>query len=163
MKDANKERELVIGVLNKARSMELYSIHQYMIQHYTLDDLDYGAFAGKVKKIAIEEMDHAERFAERIKEIGGEPVSELSASIQKGQPVYEVFPFDKQLENSTIASYNAFLKICRENGDSVSARLFEDILDKEQEHENTFNDIAVHITTLGDTYLAKIAGTDSLE
>lgn len=62
----------VIEVLNRARSMELYSVQQYMIQHYTLDNMDYGEFAGKIKLIAIDEMRHAEQFAERIKELGGE-------------------------------------------------------------------------------------------
>ena len=65
---AKKERVAkVIEVLNKARSMELYAVHQYMNQHYNLDDLDYGEFASKIKLIAIDEMRHAEQFAERIK------------------------------------------------------------------------------------------------
>ena len=69
-----KERkEKVIDALNKARSMELQAIHQYMNQHYNLDDMDYGEMAAKVKLIAIDEMRHAEAFAERIKELGGKP------------------------------------------------------------------------------------------
>lgn len=32
----------VVEALNKARSMELHAIHQYMNQHYNLDDMDYG-------------------------------------------------------------------------------------------------------------------------
>ena len=54
---AKKERVAkVIEVLNKARSMELYAVHQYMNQHYNLDDLDYGEFASKIKLIAIDEQ-----------------------------------------------------------------------------------------------------------
>ena len=65
---AKKERVAkVIEVLNKARSMELYAVHQYMNQHYNLDDLDYGEFASKIKLIAIDEMRHGELFAEGIK------------------------------------------------------------------------------------------------
>ena len=60
---AKKERVAkVIEVLNKARSMELYAVHQYMNQHYNLDDLDYGEFASKIKLIAIDEMRHAEHI-----------------------------------------------------------------------------------------------------
>ena len=42
---ANKKtrKEKVIEVLNKARSMELFAIHQYMNQHYNLSDKDYVA------------------------------------------------------------------------------------------------------------------------
>ena len=44
MGNTSKEerRQKVIDVLNKARAMELQAIHQYMNQHYNLDDLDYG-------------------------------------------------------------------------------------------------------------------------
>ncbi|HON23533.1 MAG TPA: ferritin-like domain-containing protein, partial [Syntrophales bacterium] len=77
---AQKGRETrkakVIEVLNKARAMELQAIHQYMNQHYNLDDMDYGELAANVKLIAIDEMRHAEMFAERIKELGGEPTTE---------------------------------------------------------------------------------------
>ena len=69
--EAQKRRENVIEVLNRARAMELQAIHQYMNQHYNLDDMDYGEMAAKMKLIAIDEMRHAEAFAERIKELGG--------------------------------------------------------------------------------------------
>ncbi|NTW18042.1 MAG: bacterioferritin, partial [Syntrophaceae bacterium] len=36
-----QRKKKVIEVLNKARSMELQAIHQYMNQHYNLDDMDY--------------------------------------------------------------------------------------------------------------------------
>jgi bacterioferritin len=63
-----KRREKVVDVLNEARAMELHAIAQYMNQHYNLDDMDYGDMAAKIKLIAIDEMRHAEMFAERIKE-----------------------------------------------------------------------------------------------
>lgn len=151
----------VIQVLNKARSMELLSIHQYMQQHYDLSDKDYGKFAANLKLIAIDEMRHAEEFAERIKELDGEPCTELSGRVIKGQDVKAVFPYNDNLEIDTMKKYNEFLKLCRDNGDGISARLFEDILKEEQEHENYFKDSAEHIEELGNSYLSKIAGTSS--
>lgn len=149
----------VMEALNKARAMELHAIHQYMNQHYNLDDLDYGELAAKVKLIAIDEMRHAEMFAERVKELGGEPVTEHGAKVKKGQKVQEVFPFDAKLEDNTIDVYNQFLAICRENGDSISMKVFETIIDEEQTHYNYFDSVDEHIKSLGDTFLAKIAGT----
>jgi len=156
-----KRRKNVITVLNKARSMELQAIHQYMNQHYNLDDMDYGELAGKVKLIAIDEMRHAEMFAERIKELDGEPTAELAGSVQKGQAVEEIFPFDAKTEDDAIDAYNQFLLICRENGDSTSMKLFETIIDEEQLHFNYFDDVSDHIKKLGTTYLSQIAGTPS--
>jgi bacterioferritin len=151
----------VIGVLNEARGMELHAISQYMNQHYGLDDMDYGELAKNVKLIAIDEMRHAEMFAERIKELGGEPISEFAEKVQKGQKPEQIFAHDSGLEDNTIARYNQFLLVCRENGDSTTMKLFERIIDEEQEHLNYFDNIEGHIKELGPAYLARIAGTPS--
>ena len=156
-----ERRQKVIDVLNKARGMELQAIYQYMNQHYNLDDLDYGELAAKVKLIAIDEMRHAEMFAERIKELGGEPVTGHDGKIEKGQKVEAIFPFDANLEDDTIDRYNQFHLVCRDNGDSISMKIFENIIDEEQIHYNYFDNVHSHIEQLGGTYLAKIAGTPS--
>jgi len=163
MATASKEdrRENVIKVLNQARAMELQAIGQYMNQHYNLDDMDYGELAANIKLISIDEMRHAEMFAERIKELGGEPVTGHDGKITRGQEVTQVFSFDSELEDDTIDAYNQFALVCRENGDSVSMKIFETIIDEEQEHFNYFDNISGHIDKLGNTYLAKIAGTSS--
>lgn len=148
----------VIEVLNKARSMELYAISQYMNQHYGLDDQDYGQLAAQVRKIAIAEMRHAEDFAERIKDIDGEPTTALDAAVIKRQDVRAIFQFNADVESDTIKKYNEFIKICREQGDQVSANLFERIIDEEQEHFNEFDDIDSHIKELKESYLARMAG-----
>lgn len=154
-----QRKKKVIEVLNKARSMELQAIHQYMNQHYNLDDMDYGDLAAKMKLIAIDEMRHAEMFAERIKELGGEPTAEPADKIVKGQKVEVIFSFDAGLEDDTMDVYNQFLLVCRENGDSTSMKLFETIVDEEQIHFNYFDNVSDHIKKLGPSYLAQIAGT----
>jgi bacterioferritin len=156
-----QKKEKVIEALNRARSMELHAIHQYMLQHYNLDNMDYGEMAAKVKLIAVDEMRHAEMFADRIEELGGEPTSDLAAKVQKGQPVEAVFPFDAGLEDDTITKYNQFIQICRENGDVISLKLFETIIDEEQIHFNYFDNVHSHIEKLDGAYLARIAGTPS--
>ena len=157
----NERREKVIEALNKARAMELQAIHQYMNQHYNLDDMDYGELAAKIKLVALDEMRHAEMFAERIKELGGEPVTGHDGTVVKGQKVEVIYGFDAEQEDDAIDAYNQFLLICRENGDSISMKLFEGIIDEEQIHYNYFDNVKGHIDNLGDTYLAKIAGTSS--
>lgn len=156
-----EKKKNVIDALNKARGMELYAISQYMNQHYNLDDDDYGKFAANIKLIAIDEMRHAEQFAERIKELDGEPTTQMGDKPAKGQNVKAVFPFNEKVEEDTINVYNQLMKLCRENGDNVSAKLFEQILVEEQDHYNHFSNEAKHVKNLGDTYLSQIAGTSS--
>jgi len=156
-----KRKEKVIEVLNKARAMELQAILQYMNQHYNLDNMDYGDMAMKVKLIGIDEMRHAEMFADRIEELGGAPTSVPAGKIEAGQKVEVVFSFDANLEDDAITAYNEFLLVCRENGDIISVKLFEVITDEEQIHFNYFDNVNNHIKKLGETYLAQIAGTPS--
>lgn len=163
MAQSTKEqrKEKVIEVLNKGRALELNAIIQYMNHHYNLDDMDYGDMAAKVKLIAIDEMRHAEMFAERIKELGGDPTTEPSGKVEKGQNVQSMFSSDSKLEDGAIEAYNQFLLVCRDNGDSTSVKLLEEIIDEEQVHFNYFDNVGNHIEKLGETYLAQVAGTSS--
>ena len=158
-REARKAR--VLEVLNKARAMELYAITQYMGQHYALDDMDYGELAANMKLIAIDEMRHAEMFAERIKDLGGDPTTEREGALERKQDVRAIYPFDSDVEDDTIDAYNQFLLVCRENGDNISANLLEQIIVEEQIHQTYFDNTANHIKNLGDTYLSKVAGTPS--
>ena len=145
----------VIEALNKARSSELHAIHQYMNQHYGLDDMDYPKLASKMREIAIDEMRHAEDFAERIKDMDGEPTAEFSETVVKRQDVREIYKFDADLEEATIEMYNEMWELCRHNGDMVSAGIFERIIQEEQEHFNYFDDTNTHIEELAESFLAR--------
>ncbi len=154
-----ERRNKVIEVLNKARSMELQAVHQYMIQHYNLDDMDYGKLAVELKQIAIDEMRHAEATAERVKELGGEPTTDLAGNVVKGQDLETIYSFNAGEEEGAIDAYNQFALVCRENGDSISMKLFETLIDSEQAHLSYFENISKHMKNLGASYLARIAGT----
>ena len=71
------------------------------------------------------------------------------------------FPFNANLEDNTIDTYNQLILVCRENGDSISMKLFETITDEEQIHFNYFDNVREHIDNLNGAYLAQIAGTPS--
>lgn len=114
-----------------------------------------------MKLIGIDEMRHAEMFADRIKELNGEPTVEPAEVAQKGQKIQSIFAFDAKLEDDTIDVYNQFLLVSRDSGDSTSVKLFEAIIDEEQIHFNYFDNVNDHIEKLGETYLAQIAGTPS--
>ncbi len=160
-KARHDKKEKVIKVLNQARAMELQAIIQYMNQHYGLDDMDYGEMAANIKLIALDEMRHAEAFAERVKELGGEPVAAPADKVERGQDVETIFPYDIDLEDGAIEAYNGFAQVCRDNGDSISAKIFEEIIDDEQTHLNYFENVNSHIEKLDGPYLAKVAGTPS--
>lgn len=104
-------------------------------------------------------MRHAEALAERITELGGEPTTDLAGPVEKGQSVEEIFPFNAEQEEEAMEVYGGFVEVCRVNGDSISMKLFEMIIEHEQEHFNYFDSVDDHIKTLGSAYLSRIAGT----
>ncbi|CAK7019913.1 MAG: Bacterioferritin [Desulfovibrio sp.] len=157
-KDQEAKTQRVIDVLNKARSMELFAIAQYMQQHYRLGDDNYTTLAANMRKVAIEEMRHAENFAERIFDIGGVPTQDHATKAVLNQDVYAIYPYNSDVELDTIEKYAEFAAVCRECGDIVSMRLFERIIEDEQEHQTYFDDTATHVKTLDKSFLAAVAG-----
>jgi len=149
----------VIDLLNAARSRELTAISQYMIQHYELEDSDFGKLAKKMKEIAIQEMKHAEAFAERILFLKGTPTSKPDGEAKKGQTIEAMLATDIGLENQAIKMYNEAAEVCAQEKDQISKQLFEKILGEEEDHLNFFDNTKDHVDKLGGTYLATLTGS----
>jgi bacterioferritin len=148
----------VIALLNEARARELAAISQYMIQHYELEDADFGKLAGKMKEIAIQEMKHAEALAERILFLEGEPTTKPDAAAKKGQGIGDMLKTDMALESQAIKMYNSAAVTCAGEKDQISKQLFEKLLGEEESHLNVFENFKEHIDKMGSAYLATLAG-----
>ncbi|NWF91272.1 MAG: bacterioferritin [Syntrophaceae bacterium] len=148
----------VIDLLNEARSRELTAISQYMAQHYELEDSDFGKLASKFKEIAIAEMKHAERLAERILFLKGEPTSKPDAVPKKGQSIPEMLKTNMALESQAVKMYNDASVVCAAEKDQISKELFESLLAEEEDHLNYFDNIKDHVDKLGAAYLATLTG-----
>jgi bacterioferritin len=148
----------VIDLLNKARSRELTAISQYMSQHYELEDSDFGKLASKFKEVAIVEMKHAEKLAERILFLNGEPTSKPDALPKKGQQIPQMLTTNMALESSAIKMYNEAAVVCAAEKDQISKDLFEDLLKDEEDHLNYFDNTKDHVDKLGAPYLASLTG-----
>jgi bacterioferritin len=148
----------VIELLNEARARELSAISQYMIQHYELEDADFGKLAAKMKEIAIQEMKHAEALAERILFLKGEPTAKPDAAAKKGQEIADMLKTDIALESQAIKMYNEAAVTCANEKDQISKQLFEKLLGEEEEHLNVFEIFKEHIDKMGSAYLATLTG-----
>ena len=148
----------VITLLNEARARELAAISQYMVQHYELEDADFGKLAGKMKEIAIQEMKHAEALAERILFLKGEPTTKPDAVAKKGQEIGDMLKTDVALETQAIKMYNDASVACAAAKDQISKQLFEKLLGEEEEHLNIFEIFKEHIDRMGSAYLATLTG-----
>jgi bacterioferritin len=148
----------VIELLNQARARELGAISQYMIHHYELEDKDFGKLASKLKETAIAEMKHAEKLADRILFLNGEPTSRPSGEAVKGQEITDMLKTDISLESDAIILYNEGAFLCAAEKDQMSKDLFEELLKDEEDHLTTFENIRDLIGKLGASYLATLTG-----
>jgi bacterioferritin len=148
----------VIDLLNAARARELTAISQYMIQHYELEDSDFGKLASRLKEIGIEEMKHAEDLAERILFLNGEPTTKPDAVAKKGQEIAKMLQTDIALETQAVKMYNEAALTCAQDRDQISKQLFEKLLGEEEEHLDIFQNLKDHVDKLGVAYLATLTG-----
>lgn len=148
----------VIDLLNEARARELTAITQYMVQHYELEDADYGKLAKKLKEIGIQEMKHAEALAERILFLKGTPTTKPDAVAKKGEEIAAILATDMSLEAQAIKMYNEAANVCAMEKDMISKQLFEKLLAEEEGHLNDFENIKDHVDKLGAAYLVTLAG-----
>ncbi|MCX5909360.1 MAG: ferritin-like domain-containing protein, partial [Deltaproteobacteria bacterium] len=143
-------------LLNQARSAELGAISQYMIHHYELEDQDFGKLAAKIKEIAIVEMKHAEKLAERILFLHGEPTSNPDLSPKKGQEIPDILATNVALEAKAVKMYNEAVLVCAEERDQKSRQLFEELIADEEGHLNVFENFKGHVENLGQSYIATL-------
>ncbi|MBD3258618.1 bacterioferritin [candidate division GN15 bacterium] len=146
----DKSQEL----LNKAVADELAAVHQYMYFHFHCDDQGYDPLAALFKQTAIEEMMHIERLAERILFLGGDVELMTNAEVQKVQDVKEMLEMAKKMEESSAMDYNKWANECSTNADSVSKKLFEDLVVDEERHYDQYDTELVAMAKYGDNYLA---------
>ncbi len=151
-------KQKVINLLNEARSRELTAINQYMIHHYELEDKDFGKVALKIKDIALAEMKHAEKLAERILFLKGEPTSKPDATPKNGQEILGMLATDMALEAQAVQMYNEAAVLCASERDQKSKDLFEELLSDEEKHLNFFENIKNHVEKLGEAYLVTLTG-----
>lgn len=124
-------------LLNKAIARELQVSIQYMWQHVQWKGTSGYLSRDVLKKIAIEEMKHAEAIAERLFYLGDIPTTKPEP-IYVGKDFKEMMEQDKKDEENAIKMYKEIIKIAQEEEDWTTETLFKKILADEEEHLDTF-------------------------
>jgi len=143
-----------VELLNKAIGDELSAVHQYMYFHFHCDDQGYDLLAALFKQTAIEEMLHTERLAERILFLKGEVQLQVSAEVAKIHDVAPMLKRAREMEEASVLDYNRWANECAGNADSVSKKLFEDLVADEERHYDQYDVELENMDKFGDRYLA---------
>jgi bacterioferritin len=126
----------VIDYLNQSLRHELTAVNQYWLHYRLLEDWGVAKLAKKERAESLEEMQHADKLADRIIFLDGFPNMQQLNPLKIGQNVKEVLEADLEGEYSARALYTEAREICRVAGDYVSMKLFEDLLADEEGHIN---------------------------
>jgi bacterioferritin len=137
--------EKLLDFLNKAIASELQVSIQYMWQHVQVTGMDGAAVEGTFRKIAIAEMKHAEKLAERLDYLDGVPTTKPDP-IFVGGSLIEMLKQDEMNEEEAITLYKQAIQVAAAEGDFTTRRLLEDILAEEEDHINTFGKLLVGMT-----------------
>lgn len=135
----------LLEFLDKGIARELQVSIQYMWQHVQVTGMDGVTVEDIFRKIAIAEMKHAERLAERLDYLDGVPTTKPDPIFVRGSLI-EMLKQNEQDEEKAINLYKQAIQVAAQEGDYTTRRLLEEILAEEETHINTFGKLLVGFT-----------------
>lgn len=134
------DRKTVIRILNQALATELVCVLRYKRHHYMAKGIHSQAVAEEFLEHASEEQGHADKIAERIVQLDGEPnfspegmLTRSHSEYVEGDSLTEMIREDLIAERIAVESYSEIIRYLGDN-DPTSRRMMEDILANEEEH-----------------------------
>ncbi len=132
-----KASTVLTDMLNQAIAREIQVSVQYMWQHVMAKGLESAEIADVFEDVAITEMRHAEKIAERLFYFDVVPTTNPSP-IRVGGTVTEMLDADAKAEEEAIDLYKRIIKQAASEGDTTTRLVFEEILAEEEGHHDTF-------------------------
>ncbi|AUG05588.1 bacterioferritin [Pseudomonas sp. S09G 359] len=141
------DREEIIRLLNESLATELVCVLRYKRHYFMASGLKASIAADEFLEHATQEAEHADKLAERIVQLGGEPefnpdlLSKNShAQYVAGKNLKEMVYEDLVAERIAVDSYREIIQYIGDK-DPTTRRIFEDILAQEEEHADDMADI----------------------
>ena len=140
-------RDEIVRLLNAALATELVCVLRYKRHHFTARGLASPAVAEEFMVHASEEAAHADRIAERIVQLGGEPDFAPATLLQRSHADYDESRELKAMvranlvaERVAVETYRQMIQLIGDK-DPTTRRLLEDVLHDEEEHADEMADL----------------------
>ena len=130
----------LLDILNKSIAGELQSLIQYMWQHVMAVGIASPAVRDMFEEISIDEMKHAEAFAERLDLLGGVPTTTPDPIVVR-ETLTQMLEDNIKAEDVAIALYREAIRLATEVNDPVTRLMYEKTLADEEEHQKAFRDL----------------------
>ena len=139
-------REDIIQLLNDSLATEWVCVLRYRRHHFTAQGLASPKIAEEFLVHANEELAHADRLAQRIVQLGGEPdfspdslTGRSHAGFDDSTSLKDMIRANLVAERVAIEAYSQTIALIGDK-DSTTRRLLEDILSDEQQHAEELAD-----------------------
>ncbi len=129
-----KGPEVSLKHLQRAITMELTTVNQYLLQAHQLSHWGIDRLADRMFEEIDEERGHASRFIERMMFLEGDPNVRDLDEVTKPENVRQIFETQHKMELDARAYYDKASRECQAAGDSGTFELFVAILKDEEEH-----------------------------
>ncbi len=140
----------VIALLNEQLTAELTAINQYFLHAKMQENWGFPRLARHTRSESIDEMRHAEVLTDRILFLGGLPNYQRLDPLRIGQTVPEQLTADLAIEMEAVERLRRGIELMRSRADVTSARIFESILEDEEEHVDYLETELELVTKLGE-------------
>jgi bacterioferritin len=124
-------------MMNQAIAGELQAIVQYMWHHVMVKGMNAESLSGVFEKVAMDEMKHAEKIAERLFYFDVNPTIKPNP-IAVGGDATQMLKADTKAEEEAITLYKDIIKQAASEGDDTTQHLFAEIFAAEERHHDTF-------------------------
>jgi bacterioferritin len=145
--DYDLDPRQVVQLLNEALATELVCVLRYKRHYYMAQGIKARFAAEEFLEHATQEAEHADRIAERIVQLGGEPdfdpdslTQRSHAQYHQGTDLKEMLLEDLVAERIAIESYREMVRFLGDH-DPTTRRMLEEILAVEEEHADDINDL----------------------
>ena len=139
-------REDIVKLLNDSLATELVCVLRYKRHYYTAHGLASPGIAAELMVHANQEAAHADRIAERIVQLGGEPDFSPDRLTQRSHAEYDesgdlqsMLRADLTAERVAVEVYRQMIVLIGDK-DPTTRRMLEDILADEEEHADEIRD-----------------------
>lgn len=139
-------REDIVALLNGALATELVCVLRYRRHHFMADGLESPSIAEEFMVHANAELGHADRLAQRIVQLGGDPDFNPSGLLDRSHADYDEVDDLKAMIRANLVAERVAVETYRQmialigDKDSTTRRLLEDILADEEEHADELKD-----------------------
>jgi bacterioferritin len=139
--------KVVIEVLNAALATEIVCVLRYKRHYFMAQGIASESVKLEFAEHATQEQEHADRIAERIVQLGGEPdlnpdtlTKRSHSEYKEGGSLVDMLREDLVAERVAIESYREMVEWLH-GKDSTTKRMLEEILAVEEEHAEDINSL----------------------